>query len=214
MQFTELLAYLGEGFLRTLYLFFWTLVISLPMGMVVAILRMSKYKIISWPIRFYLLIMRGTPLILQLLFFMYLPAMVFGLRMDRNIVAITAFSVNYAAYFGEIYRSGIQSIPQGQYEAAKVLGFSPRQTFLRIILPQVIKRVLPPVESEWMVLVKDTALANSIAVVELFRNAQNVMSSSASVIPIVVAGGFYLAMGAVITLFFSIVEKKYDYYKG
>ena len=198
----------------TIVIFVLTILFSMPLGLGVSLLRLSKYKIIQYPVRFYLLIMRGTPLVLQLMFVMYAPPFVFGVPINRVVAAVIAFSLNYAAYFAEIYRAGIQSVPLGQYEAAAVLGFSSRQTFLRIIFPQVIKKILPPVGSEWMVLVKDTALAQTIAVVELFRNATNAMSRYASITPIIVAALFYLAMGALVELLFAQIEKKLNYYKG
>lgn len=197
----------------TLQVFFLTLVFSLPLGLFVASARMSKRKLIQMPVRFYLLIMRGTPLILQLIFFYFVPAQLFGVGLPRFWAAILAFSLNYAAYFAEIYRGGIQSISYGQHEAAAVLGFSRGQTFFRIILPQVIKNILPPMSNEFMTLVKDTALAQTIGVMEIFRLANTSASKNFSTLPIFVAGLFYLIMNTVVSKAFSVLSKKLDYYR-
>lgn len=197
----------------TLALFALTAVFALPLGLLVACGRMSRIRVIQWLVRAYLLIMRGTPLILQLIFFYFMPSYIFGQSLPRFWAAVLAFSLNYAAYFAEIYRAGIEAVPVGQREAASVLGFSRGQTFGRIILPQVIKHILPPMGSEFMVLVKDTALAQTIGVMEIFRLANTSVSSNASLIPIFVAGVFYLVMNAIVSKGFSIAEKKLDYYK-
>lgn len=197
----------------TLALFALTAVFALPLGLLVACGRMSRIWVIQWLVRAYLLIMRGTPLILQLIFFYFMPSYIFGQSLPRFWAAVLAFSLNYAAYFAEIYRAGIEAVPVGQREAASVLGFSRGQTFGRIILPQVIKHILPPMGSEFMVLVKDTALAQTIGVMEIFRLANTSVSSNASLIPIFVAGVFYLVMNAIVSKGFSIAEKKLDYYK-
>ena len=194
-------------------LFFLTLLFALPLGLVVAFARMSRYKWLTIPIRFYLLIMRGTPLILQLFFVFYCPAYVFDMKIDRFTAAIIAMSLNYAAYFAEIYRSGIASIPKGQQEAGLVLGFSRYQTFYKIILPQVIKRVLPPMSNEFMTLVKDTALVSVISVNEIYQLATDSMSKQASMIPLIMAGAFYLIMNSIVAKSFCIVEKKLSYYR-
>lgn len=197
----------------TLALFALTALFALPLGLLVACGRMSRIRVIQWVVRAYLLIMRGTPLILQLIFFYFMPSYIFGQSLPRFWAAVLAFSLNYAAYFAEIYRGGIEAVPVGQREAASVLGFSRGQTFGRIILPQVIKHILPPMGSEFMVLVKDTALAQTIGVMEIFRLANTSVSSNASLIPIFVAGVFYLVMNAIVSKGFSIAEKKLDYYK-
>lgn len=197
----------------TLALFALTAVFALPLGLLVACGRMSRIRVIQWVVRAYLLIMRGTPLILQLIFFYFMPSYIFGQSLPRFWAAVLAFSLNYAAYFAEIYRGGIEAVPVGQREAASVLGFSRGQTFGRIILPQVIKHILPPMGNEFMVLVKDTALAQTIGVMEIFRLANTSVSSNASLIPIFVAGVFYLVMNAIVSKGFSIAEKKLDYYK-
>ncbi len=193
----------------TLELFALTLVFSLPLGWVFAFGRMSRFKPLQYVTRFYLLIMRGTPLMLQLIFFWY------GLNISNNrlLVAIVAFSLNYAAYFAEIYRGGIESIPVGQHEASDVLGFSKTQTFFHIVLPQVVKKILPAMGNEFMTLVKDTSLAQIIGVVEIASLAQKITSKSVSIIPIVVAGIFYLIMNAVVSKGFSLAEKKLGYYR-
>ena len=197
----------------TLALFALTALFALPLGLLVACGRMSRIRVIQWVVRAYLLIMRGTPLILQLIFFYFMPSYIFGQSLPRFWAAVLAFSLDYAAYFAEIYRGGIEAVPVGQREAASVLGFSRGQTFGRIILPQVIKHILPPMGNEFMVLVKDTALAQTIGVMEIFRLANTSVSSNASLIPIFVAGVFYLVMNAIVSKGFSIAEKKLDYYK-
>jgi polar amino acid transport system permease protein len=214
MNFISTITYLLEGALQAIALFGLTIVLSLSLGLLVAKLRQSKHKVIQLPVKLYLLVMRGTPLMLQLFFFMYCPSLVFGIPIDRFLAAVISFSLNYAAYFAEIYRGGIESIPAGQYEAASVLGLSQTQTFIRIILPQVIKRIIPACANECMTLVKDTALAQVIGVAELMRNSKNLMSSQATIIPLVIAGIFYLIMNSVVAMAFSKIEKKLNYYKG
>lgn len=214
----KLLLQLLEGAQTTLGIFFWTLLISLPMGLLVALLRMSRNRVVSALTSFYILIMRGTPLMLQIITVHFiLPGvmqnLIPGFKLNRFTSVLFAFALNYAAYFAEIYRGGIQSIPQGQYEAGKVLGFTRAQTFLRIILPQAFKRVLQPVSNEVITLVKDTSLAQVVALAELFRAAQSAASRSASVEPLFVAGAFYLLMNWLVTLFFQWLEKRLDYYR-
>ncbi len=209
----KLVLAMQDGFANTLTIFFLTLVFSIPLGMIVALLRMSKRKIISVPVSLYILIMRGTPLMLQIFAIYFAIPMLFHQNLDRMTATILAFSVNYAAYFAEIFRGGIMSLPVGQHEAAKVLGFTKAQTFFHVVLPQVIKRVLLPVSNEVITLVKDTSLANIIAVSELFRAAKNEASRTASVEPLFVAGLFYLLMNGVVTLVFSYLTRRYEYYK-
>lgn len=207
----KLLNQLFNGFGTSLSIFAWTLIISLPLGMIVALGRMSRHKVISAPVSFYILIMRGTPLMLQLFaVYFFLPKLVGPI--PRLTATYIAFGLNYAAYFAEIYRGGIMSIPPGQYEAAQVLGFTKGQTFLRIILPQTVKRVLLPVSNEVITLVKDTSLATAIAVSEIFLTAKNATSSSGSVEPLFIAGLFYLLMNAVVTLFFNFLTRRFSYY--
>jgi polar amino acid transport system permease protein len=199
----------------TLKIFFLTIILSIPLGFLVALARRSRLWIISFPTRIYQLIFRGTPLMLQLIFFMYAPYYIFGLEnfYGRFTACIVAFAINYAAYFGEIFRGGIAAIPKGQYEAAKVLGYTRNQTFMRIILPQVVKSVIPATGNELMTLVKDTSLAQVIAVVELFRVASKAGTTYFSIVPIIVAGVFYLIMNTVVEISFKVIEKKLDYYK-
>lgn len=180
---------------------------------------MSRFKIISVPVHIFMMIIRGTPLMLQLFFVYFAPYHVFQMinsslhiSLDRFTAVIIAFAVNYAAYFAEIYRGGMEAIPKGQYEAAKVLGFTKAQTFFRIILPQVIKRILPATGNEVITLVKDTSLAQVIGVVELFRVAYNQANSQVSIMPIFLAGVFYFIMNAIVTEVFNFAEKKLSYY--
>ena len=204
---------LHNGLDQTLIIFFLTLVFGLTLGLVLALGRMTKFKIIQLPIRFYLLIMRGTPLILQLYGFYFGLNLLLGIRIERTMAAVVAFSLNYAAYFAEIYRSGIQAIPNGQYEAAKVLGFGKAQTFFKIILPQVVKIILPPMGSECMTLVKDTSLAHVIGVMEIYVVAANNMSRSRGMEYLIVAGIFYLIMNMIVSKVFGIMEKRMSYYR-
>ena len=213
MNYQVLLTEMLQGTLMTLRIFFSTLVFALPLGLLVSLGRMSKIKIINWPVRLFILIMRGTPLMLQLLFVFYGLKPLFGIQLDRVIAAQVAFALNYAAYFAEIYRGGIESIPDGQYEAAKVLGFNKKQTFFRIILPQVVKRIIPPMGNEFITLVKDTSLAQGIAVVELLKVTNNWVSSAVSMVPFVIAAVFYLVMNGVVTRCFTIAEKRLSYYR-
>ena len=209
----KLISSMRNGFSATLTIFFLTLVFSIPLGMVLALLRMNRRRIVSMPVALYILVMRGTPLMLQLFAIYFALPMFFGLNLDRMAATILAFSLNYAAYFAEIFRGGMMSIPVGQHEACQVLGFTKMQAFFHVVLPQVCKRVLLPVSNEVITLVKDTSLANIIAVSELFRAAKNEASRTASVEPLFVAGLFYLAMNGVVTLVFSYLTKKMDYYK-
>lgn len=197
----------------TLKIFFYTIILSIPLGFVVALLRGSRFKIISVPIQIYQLIFRGTPLMLQLFFFMYGPYYIFGFSFDRFVACILAFVINYAAYFGEIFRGGIGAIPKGQYEAAKVLGYTKFQTFMRVILPQVVKHVIPATGNELMTLVKDTSLAQVIAIEELFDVATSAGSKYFSTVPIIVAALFYLIMNTIVEVSFKVIEKKLNYYK-
>jgi len=207
-----LLLLMLDGTKVSLEVFFLTLLFSLPLGLIVAFGRMSRHVVINAPVKFFMLIIRGTPLILQLIFVYFAPYYLFGASYDRFVAVIIAFSINYAAYFAEIYRGGIESIPKGQYEASKVLGFTKAQTFFKIILPQVIKRILPASGNEVITLVKDTALAQTIGVAELFRVAQNAASRQFSTMPIFVAGVFYFVMNWLVSWFFARCEKKLSYY--
>ena len=213
MNYQVLLSQMLEGTLMSLRIFFSTLLFSLPLGLLVALGRMSKNPIINLPVRFYILVMRGTPLMLQLLFIFYGLKPIFGIQLDRVISAQVAFALNYAAYFAEIFRGGIEGIPQGQHEAAKVLGFTKKQTFFRIVLPQVVKRIIPPMGNEFITLVKDTSLAQVIGVVELLRITENWVSSAVDMTPFLIAGIFYLVMNGIVTRCFTVAEKRLSYYR-
>lgn len=216
MELAGILSQLGGGMIVSVEIFILTLLFSLPLGLLIAFGRMSKNVVLSWIVKIYIAIMRGTPLMLQLIVVYFAPYYVFGLKISqeyRFIATIIAFSINYAAYFAEIYRSGIQSMPVGQYEAAKVLGFSKTQTFFKIILPQVIKRIVPPVTNETITLVKDTSLAFVIAVTEMFTIAKQISSKEASVMPLMIAGVFYFVFNYVVAFIMEFIEKKMNYYR-
>lgn len=209
----KLLEAMFQGSLVSLSVFFLTLLFALPLALPIALGRMSRNRLVSGLVNLYLLVMRGTPLILQLIFVYFAPYYLFGVSYDRFTAVIVAFAVNYAAYFAEIYRGGIESIPKGQYEAAKVLGFTKSQTFFRIVLPQVVKRILPASANEVITLVKDTALAQTIGVAELFRAAQNASARQFSTAPIFIAGVFYFVMNWAVSALFQKFEKKLSYYR-
>ena len=209
----RLLRLMLEGVGTTCNLFILTLVFSLPLGMLVALGRMSKRAVIRRPIALYIYIMRGTPLMLQIMFIYFLLPNILPFKVDRFSAVILAMSVNYAAYFAEIFRGGIQSIPQGQYEAGQVLGFTRAQPFFHIILPQVCKRVLLPVTNEVITLVKDTALASTVAVSELMNVAKKQVSGTSSIEPYVVAMIIYLILNGVAEQVCKWVERKMNYYK-
>ncbi len=211
--FLRLILSMQDGMVTTLTIFAATLLFSIPLGMVLALLRMNRYRAVSAPVSLYILIMRGTPLMLQIFAIYFAIPMLTGYNLDRLLATIVAFSLNYAAYFAEIFRGGMQAIPVGQHEAGQVLGLTKLQTFFHVVLPQVAKRVLLPVSNEVITLVKDTSLANIIAVSELFRAAKNEASRTASIEPLFVAGLFYLLMNGVVTLFFSWCSRRFAYYK-
>lgn len=214
MSWQTMLTSMGEGMLRTLAIFFLTLLFSMPLGMVVTLLRRSKFRIISGITKAYIAVMRGTPLMLQLLAWYFGPYYLFGasIRGYRFIAIIIGFSMNYAAYFAEIYRGGIESISQGQYEAAEVLGYSKVQTFFKIILPQVMKTIMPSVTNEVITLVKDTSLAFALAYNEMFAIAKQIAASQTSFTPYIVAGVFYFVMNYVVAFVMERIEKSMDYY--
>lgn len=208
----NLLPQVIEGLKVTVEVFLLTLVLSIPLGIVVALGRLSKNKILSKVTGFYVLIMRGTPLLLQIVFIFFgLPNI--GITFDRFPAAIVAFSLNYAAYFAEIFRAGISSIDEGQYEGAKVLGFSQKYTFFKIILPQAIKTIVPAVANEVITLVKDTALVYILGLDELLKVGKMASNKQASLVPLVLVGVVYLLLVAVFTKIFEIVEKRYSYYQ-
>lgn len=204
-----------SGLLFTAQIFFTTLIGALPLGVVVALGRMSKIKPIAWIVRIYISIMRGTPLMLQLMALMFGPYYLFGLQMGNDWkywACSIGFIINYAAYFGEIYRGGIQSIPRGQYEAAEVLGYSRFQTFMKIVLPQVVKRILPAMGNEIITLVKDTSLAFVLGIAEMFSQAKALAASQVSMIPYLVAGVIYWVFNFILEMILTRVEKKLNYY--
>lgn len=215
MSLMTMILKMSEGLGRTCAIFFLTLIFSLPLGMIVALLRMSKNKIVSSVTRFIISILRGTPLMLQLLAVTYGPYYLFGVSVSRNklIPVVVAFAINYAAYFAEIYRGGIESISPGQYEAAKVLGYTKTQTFMRIILPQVIKRIMPSITNEVVTLVKDTSIAFTVSYQEMFTIGKQIANSQTSFVPFVVAGVFYFVFNAIVDFVMGRIEKKMDYYK-
>ncbi len=211
-----MLSQLTGGMVVSIEIFLLTLLFSLPLGLVVAFGRMSKNGIIKGIVKIYIAIMRGTPLMLQLIVVYFAPFYVFGIKISQSyrfVAVIIAFSINYAAYFAEIYRAGIESIPIGQYEAAKVLGYSKVQTFFKIIFPQVVKRILPPVTNETITLVKDTSLAFVIAVAEMFTIAKQIAAKQASVSALMVAGLFYFIFNYVVAFAMEALEKKLSYYR-
>ena len=206
---------MASGMLRTVGIFVLTLVGSLPLGMIVALLRKSRFGLIRGIIHVYISIIRGTPLMLQLLVWYFGPYYLFGwsIRGWRFPSLIFGFVINYAAYFAEIYRGGIESIPVGQHEAAEVLGYSKTQTFVRIILPQVIKRIMPSVTNEVITLVKDTSLAFTLAYQEVFSLAKQISASQTSFMPFVIAGVFYFIANYVVAFAMARIEKALDYYR-
>ncbi|WP_068635832.1 amino acid ABC transporter permease [Thauera butanivorans] len=205
---------LAEGSLVTLKLFFITLALAVPLGLALALVRISRFTVASQAVNGYIWLMRGTPLMLQLLFIYFaLPFVpVVGIRLPDFPAAIVAFALNYAAYFAEIFRAGIQSIDRGQYEGAKVLGFSYGQTMRRIVLPQVVKRILPPMSNETITLVKDTSLIYVLALNDLLRAARGIVQRDFTITPFVVAAAFYLLMTLVLTWFFQRLEKRHAVY--
>ncbi|MBR2469884.1 MAG: amino acid ABC transporter permease [Fibrobacter sp.] len=217
-ELSTLLPILWGGFCTTLAIFGLTLLFSIPLGLLVAVLKMSKWRVVRYPVSFYISVMRGTPLLLQIVaiyFGSYYLSEYAGVdfSFDRFPAVIVAFSINYAAYFAEIFRGGIQSIPKGQYEAAYMLGMTRTQTFFRIILPQVVKRVVPASANEVITLVKDTSLAQVIAVTELFALAKKQQAAYASIYPLFVAGVFYYVANLLLSVIFAYVERKLNYYK-
>lgn len=216
MSITTILSQLGEGMLVSIEIFFLTLLFSLPLGLVVSFGRMSKNVLIRTIVKIYIAIMRGTPLMLQLMAIYFAPYYLFGIKITteyRFTAVIIAFSINYAAYFAEIYRGGIQSMPIGQYEAAKILGYSKGQTFFKIILPQVIKRILPSITNETITLVKDTSLAMVISVAEMFTIAQRISARETSMIPLIIAGIFYFIFNYIVAFFMEYLEKKFQFFR-
>ncbi|MCQ2478323.1 MAG: amino acid ABC transporter permease [Clostridia bacterium] len=215
MPLIKMIEIMCTGLSKTCAIFFLTLLFSLPLGIIIALLRMSKNFIISNIIKFFVSILRGTPLMLQLLAITYGPYYLVGISVSRNklIPVIIAFSINYAAYFSEIYRGGIESIPKGQYEASEILGYNRSQQFLKIILPQVIRRILPSITNEIVTLVKDTSIAFTVSYVEIFTLAKQIANSQTSFMPFIVAGVFYYIFNALVSFSMSRAEKAMNYYK-
>jgi len=216
MNYRLLFLELGHGLVCSVWIFLLTLLFALPLGLGVALCRMSRNGFLNWSARIFISILRGTPLMLQLLMVYFGPYYIFGMSISggyRFIAVIIAFSINYAAYFAEIYRAGIESIPIGQYEAAQVLGYSRAQTFFKIIMPQVVKRILPPVTNEVITLVKDTSLAFSLSVAEMFTVAKQWSSSRSSMIPFVIAGVLYYVFNFLVALLMERCEKSLNYYR-
>ena len=207
---------LAKGMLVSIEIFALTLLFSLPLGLVVAFGRMAKNVVLRSVTKAYISIMRGTPLMLQLLIIYFGPSILFKVKIgpgSRFVAVILAFSINYAAYFAEIYRSGIESMPVGQYEAAKVLGYNWGQTFFKIILPQVIKRILPSVTNEIITLVKDTSLAFAIAQAEMFTIAKQIAAKETTIMPLMIAGVFYYIFNLIVAVVMEKIEKAFAYYK-
>lgn len=215
VDFSVLMGLLMDGFALSAAIFAITLVGSLPLGVVVALARMSKFKPLSLLAQFYISVLRGTPLMLQLMAIMFGPYYLFGMQMGADwkfTACAVGFVLNYAAYFGEIYRSGIQSIPRGQYEASSVLGYTRVQTFMKIVLPQVFKRILPAMGNEIITLVKDTSLAFVLGIAEMFSAAKALAAREVSMIPYVIAALIYWVFCLVIEFILNRVEKRLDYY--
>lgn len=218
MTIQTMLILLGQGFLTTLSIFFLTLIGSLPLGLLVYFGKTSRIAPLRWAVNAYISIMRGTPLMLQLMVVYFGPNLLFGITLPSNwrfIAVIIGFIINYAAYFTEIYRGGIESIPRGQYEAAKVLGYTKTQTFMKIILPQMIKHVMPSVTNEVITLVKDTSLAYVIGVVEMFTRAKqiNAAPGGMGLWAFLAAGVIYYVFNFIVTVVMDQVEKKMSYYQ-
>jgi len=216
MSFQMMLMQLAAGMLKSINIFVLTLIFSLPLGLIVSFGRMSHNKPLSLIVKIYISIMRGTPLMLQLLVVYFGPYYLFKMSIGgtyRFVAIILGFSINYAAYFAEIFRSGIESMPVGQYEAAQILGYSKNQTFFRIILPQVIKRILPSITNEVITLVKDTSLAFSLAYLEMFSISKQIAAKETTFVPFIVAGLFYYIFNFVVAMIMEGLENKLKYYK-
>ncbi|MBE7011307.1 MAG: amino acid ABC transporter permease [Ruminococcaceae bacterium] len=214
-----------DGFGTTLEIFFLTLIFALPLGLIISFGSMSKFKVIKWPIKMLIWIIRGTPLMLQIIALFYVPGLLFGYQYPtmnlfgyalspRFVCVLTAFLINYSCYFSEIFRGGIESIPKGQYEAGQVLGLTKIQTFFKVVLMQVVKRIVPPMSNEIITLVKDTSLARVISEVELIWFAQEFARTDGLIWPLFYSGVFYLVFCGILTLIFGYIEKKLNYYRG
>ena len=210
----SILGPLAEGSLVTLQLFLITLLLAVPLGLALALVRISRFRVASQAVNAYIWLMRGTPLMLQMLFIYYALPFVpgIGIRLPDFPAAIVAFALNYAAYFAEIFRAGIQSVDRGQYEAAKVLGMGYGQTMRRIVLPQMVRSILPPMSNETITLVKDTSLIYVLALNDLLRAARGIVQRDFTTTPFIVAAAFYLAMTLLLTWAFQRLEKRYAKY--
>lgn len=216
MDILDIVKQILSGAGASLLVFVATLVLSLPLGLVIMFMRNSRFTPLSIFTKVLISILRGTPLMLQLIVWFFAPYYVFGVRLSaawRIASIILGFSINYAAYFAEIYRAGIESIPIGQYEAAEVLGYTKTQTFIKIILPQMIKRVVPPVTNEVITLIKDTSLAFVLSYAEMFTVAKQVAAAKTTIIPLFVAGLFYYVFNYLVAFIMERIEKSLDYYR-
>ena len=214
-EFINVTQQLFKGFGENCFIFAITLLLALPLGLIVSKGSMSKYKPLKWLTKAFVWVIRGTPLMLQLFVVFYIPPLVSngGFNFPRMQAALIAFVINYAAYFSEIYRGGIESIPKGQYEAGQVLGMKKTQIFFKVVLMQVVKRITAPIGNEIITLVKDTSLASVIAIPEILMNAKD-FSMEGLIWPLFYSAVFFLAFCGILTLLFSFIEKKLDYYKG
>ena len=214
MSFADISLDLLEGFYQNCYLFGATLLFALPLGLIISMGSMSKIKIVKAITKAFVWVIRGTPLMLQLFVVLYVPGLLFDMPMkSRMTAALIAFVINYAAYFSEIYRGGIESIPKGQYEAGQVLGMTKSQVFFKVVLMQVVKRIIAPMSNEIITLVKDTSLARVIAVSEILMHATD-FTSQGVIWPLFYTGAFFLVFNGVLTILFGKIEKKFDYYKN
>lgn len=215
MSFLDVTLQLADGFITTLIIFAITLACSLPLGLLITFGSMSKFPPIKWLVKTFVWIIRGTPLMLQIIIVFYGPGIIFDAKaLPRMTAVLIAFVINYSCYFSEIYRGGIESIPKGQYEAGQVLGMTKSQIFFKVVLFQVIKRIVPPMGNEIITLVKDTSLARVIMVVELVQAAQNIVAQKALIWPMFYIGAFYLLFSGLLTILLNYIEKKLNYYSG
>lgn len=215
MSFLEVTAQLSKGFITTLMIFGVTLVCSLPLGLIITFGSMSKFPPIKWLTKTFVWIIRGTPLMLQIIIIFYGPGLIgMDFKFDRLTAVLVSFVINYSCYFSEIFRGGIESISKGQYEAGQVLGMTKTQIFFKVVLFQVIKRIVPPMGNEIITLVKDTSLARVISVIELVKSAQDIISQKSLIWPLFYVGAFYLLFSGLLTILLNLAEKKLNYYQG
>lgn len=202
-----------EGLMTTMKIFSLTLIMAIPLGLIISFGSMSRFAVIKWPVKMLVWVVRGTPLMLQLILFGFGPGLIGIMGMNPFLAVMIAFVLNYSCYFSEIFRGGIEAIPKGQYEAGQVLGLTKIQVFFKIVLMQVVKNILPPMSNEFLTLVKDTALANTIMVYEITWNAKRFMNSAGMLWPLFYSGAFYLIVCGILTVVFNRIEKRLDYYK-